>query len=83
MDNNSCYGREHTHAPDTQTAPTLPTMRRSLIGGGAQSVASSEEDGDSISQRLFGQVVRLGTQVCKGPCVTNDKLAFAFAGNNG
>jgi hypothetical protein len=80
MDNNSCYGREHNHASD---APTIPTLRRSLMGGGAQAGATSEEDADSISQRLFGQVIRIGTQVCQGPCVGNDKIAFAFAGNNG
>jgi hypothetical protein len=53
------------------------------MGGGAQAGATSEEDADSISQRLFGQVIRIGTQVCQGPCVGNDKIAFAFAGNNG
>jgi hypothetical protein len=41
--------------------------------------AISEADARSISQRLFGKVVVLGSQVCQGPCVGDEKLAFAFA----
>ena len=36
------------------------------------------EDLETRSQRLFGKVVRLKTQVCKGPCVSDEVLNGAF-----
>ena len=77
MNSNMCYGKgDHTDAP------IIPSLRRPLLGSTARTEeVTSDEDARSISQRLFGQVVMLGSQVCKGPCVGNDKLAFAFAAN--
>jgi hypothetical protein len=37
------------------------------------------EDVETLSQRLFGKVVQLKAQVCKGPCVSDDVLNGAFA----
>ena len=41
--------------------------------------ATPAEDVEKRSQRLFGKVVQLKAQVCKGPCVSDDVLKGAFA----
>lgn len=38
------------------------------------------EDVETLSQRLFGKVVQLNAQVCKGPCVSDEVLNGAFVG---
>jgi hypothetical protein len=77
MNSNMCYGKGgHTDAP------VIPSLRRPNLGStDTMEAVTTDEDG-SMSQRLFGKVVQLGAQVCKGPCVGNDKLAFAFAPNS-
>jgi hypothetical protein len=60
-------------------APIIPSLRPRLGSTAMTDQPTSDEDARSISQRLFGKVVSLGSQVCQGPCVGNDKLAFAFA----
>ncbi|CAN5129126.1 hypothetical protein BH11CYA1_BH11CYA1_06720 [soil metagenome] len=77
MNSKSCYGQG-----GHWDAPVIPSLRQPHLGSTAKTEeVTSDEDARSISQRLFGQVVMLGSQVCKGPCVGNDKLAFAFAAN--
>lgn len=79
MNSNTCYGNG-----SPMDAPVIPSLRRPHLGSTAQTEdATSAEDDRSISQRLFGgRFVSLRAQVCKGPCVDNDKLAFAFALNS-
>ena len=78
MNGHTCYGKG-SH----MDAPILPSLRQPHLGSTAQTgEVTSDEDARSISQRLFGKVIMLGSQVCKGPCVDNDKLAFAFAPNS-
>ena len=78
MNSNTCYGNG-SH----MNAPVLPSLRQLHLGSTAKAEeVTSEEDARSIGQRLFGQVVSLGSQVCQGPCVGNDKLDFAFALNS-
>ncbi|MBP9090468.1 hypothetical protein KBI23_05520 [bacterium] len=36
------------------------------------------EDVETLSRRLFGKVVQLNAQVCKGPCVSDEVLNGAF-----
>ncbi len=36
------------------------------------------EAAEARSQRLFGKVVQLNAQICKGPCVSNEVLNGAF-----
>ncbi len=75
MNSNMCYGKG-----GHMDAPVIPSLRQTHLGSTAQTEEpTSEADARSISQRLFGKVVMLGSQVCQGPCVGNDKLAFAFA----
>ena len=75
MNGNMCYGKG-SH----MDAPIIPSLRHPQLGSTARTEeVTSDEDARSISQRLFGKVVSLGSQVCQGPCVGNDKLAFAFA----
>lgn len=38
------------------------------------------EDAEERSKRLFGKVVQLNAQVCKGPCASNELLNGAFVG---
>lgn len=45
-----------------------------------QLVQPIAEDAEDRSQRLFGKVVQLNAQVCKGPCVSNEVLNGAFVG---
>jgi hypothetical protein len=78
MNGNMCYGKG-SH----MDAPIIPSLRQPQLGSTARTEeVTSDEDARSISQRLFGKVIMLGSQVCKGPCVDNDKLAFAFAPNS-
>jgi len=81
MNGKNCYGTGHSDAP------VLPSLRRTwpLEESGGHSHANNDTPDEvaSMSKRLFGQVIQLGTQVCQGPCVGNDTLAFAFAGSNG
>lgn len=77
MNSKTCYGKG-----GHMDAPVIPSLRQPHLGSTAQTEeVTSDEDARSISQRLFGKVVALGSQVCQGPCVGNDKLAFAFAHN--
>jgi hypothetical protein len=75
MNSNACYGQG-----GHMDAPVIPSLRQPQLGSTARTEeVTSDEDARSISQRLFGKVVVLGSQVCQGPCVGDEKLAFAFA----
>lgn len=77
MTSNNCYGqgREVPELPSLRRWPSGETESHTTVNNEAE----SNEDTASISMRLFGRVLNIGTQVCKGPCVDNEKLAFAFA----
>jgi len=71
----NCYGQG-------REVPELPSLRHWPSSEASHTTVNDEalsDDSASISMRLFGRVLSIGTQVCKGPCVGNDKLAFAFA----
>ncbi len=78
MNSNMCYGKG-----GPMDAPVIPSLRRPQLGSTAlMEEVTSPADESTISQRLFGRFVSLGTQVCKGPCVDDGKLALAFASHS-
>jgi|GEM_PF-1438214 len=56
------------------------TAKRAEESVALQLAQPIDEDAEDRSQRLFGQVVQLHAQVCKGPCVSDEVLNGAFVG---